>query len=54
MIVNFEKEAHQLQDYFNKLSPQKSNLQSGRISYINHITLEQSEGRGKASDWFRL
>ena len=54
MIVNFEKEANQLQDYFNKLSPQNLICNQAEISYINHITLEQSEGRGKASDWFRF
>ncbi len=54
MIANFEKELHLLEAYFNNLAPQKLICNQAEVSYINHIPLDKSEGREKASDWFRF
>jgi uncharacterized protein (TIGR04255 family) len=54
MIADFEKEIRLLEVYFNGLDPQKLICNQAEVSYVNHIPLDKSEGREKASDWFRF
>lgn len=54
MIVDFEREAQLLENYFNDLSPQNLLCNQAEVSYINQIDFKKGEGRDKASDWFRF
>ena len=53
MITKFQGELGQLQEYFNKLSPQQLSINQCEISYINHIQFEANKFT-RASDWLRF
>ena len=53
MITKFRGELGQLQEYFNKLSPQQLSINQCEISYINHIQFEADKST-RASDWLRF
>jgi uncharacterized protein (TIGR04255 family) len=53
MIVSFEKELRQLENYFNSLEPQPFVCNQAEISYINHIPIAEV-GDERSSKWVRF